>query len=48
MQGYETDGFIVITYNESTGNNNYIMMMQTSHRDLDDTLIFEDILKSAK
>ena len=48
MQGYETDGFIVIFHNESTGNNNYILMIQTSHRDLDDTLIFEDILKSAK
>lgn len=48
MQGYEVDGFIVIFHNESTGNNNYIMMIQTSHRDLDDTLLFEDILKSAK
>jgi len=47
-EGYEMDGSIIIFYNESTGNNNYIMMSQTSNRSLDDTELFEDILKSAK
>ncbi|SEA49558.1 hypothetical protein SAMN05216349_11455 [Oribacterium sp. KHPX15] len=47
-EGYEMDGSIIIFYNESTGNNNYIMMSQTSNRALDDTELFEDILKSAR
>ncbi len=48
MEGYEMDGSIIIFYNESTGNNNYIMMSQTSNRALDDTELFEDILKSVR
>jgi hypothetical protein len=48
LEGYEIDGSIIVFYNESTGNNNYIMMVQTSNRALDDTVIFEEILQSAK
>ncbi len=48
LEGYEIDGVIIILYNKSSGNNDYIMMTQTSNRSLDDTAIFEDIIKSAE
>ncbi|OON87002.1 hypothetical protein BXO88_05535 [Oribacterium sp. C9] len=47
FEGHEIDGFIIIFYNRLTGNNNYIMMVQTSNRALDDTSSFESIIKSA-
>lgn len=48
MEGYEMEGSIIIFYNESTGNNNYLMLAQTSNRAIDDTVAFEEILQSAK
>ena len=48
LEGHEMDGYIIIFYNESTGNNNYLMLVQTSNRDIDDTAVFEEILQSAR
>lgn len=48
LQNYEISGYIVVFYNEATKNDNFIMLVQNSHRSIDNTNIFGDILKSAK
>ena len=48
LQNYEISGYIVVFYNEKTKNDNFIMLVQNSHRSTDNTSIFGDILKSAK
>ena len=47
LQNYEVAGFVIIFYNSQTRNNNYIMMVQSSNRSIDNTAKFGDILKSA-
>ncbi len=47
LENYEITGFVVLFYNETTSNNNFIMMVQSSNRDIDNTNTFGEILKSA-
>ena len=48
LQNYPVSGYIAVLYNESTGNNDFIMAIQNSDRDTDNSLVFGDILKSAR
>ena len=47
LQNYEVSGFVIIFYNGHTHNNDYIMMVQSSNRSIDNTTKFGEILKSA-
>ncbi|MBE5837951.1 hypothetical protein [Butyrivibrio sp.] len=47
LQNYEASGFVIIFYNNQTRNNNYIMMVQSTNRNIDNTAKFGEILKSA-
>ncbi len=47
LENYEINGFVVVFYNEKTSNDNFIMMVQSSNRDIDNTDIFGEILRAA-
>lgn len=47
LQNYEITGFVIVFYNEKTHNNNFIMMVQSANRSIDNTDAFGGILKSA-
>ncbi len=46
LENYEITGFVVIFFNDKTSNDNFIMMVQSSNRDIDNTDVFGEILKS--
>ncbi len=48
LQNYKVSGYITIFNNESTHNNNYVMLVQNSDRSTDNSSIFGEILKSAR
>ncbi len=47
LQNYKVSGFVIVFYNSQTRNNNYIMMVQSTNRSIDNTVKFGEILKSA-
>ena len=48
LQNYKVSGYIAIFNNESTHNNNYVMLVQYSDRSTDNSTVFGEILKSAR
>lgn len=48
LRDYAFSGYIAVLYNEITGNTNYILLMQSSSRSIDNSENFIEILSNAK